>query len=797
MSCPVNIAHSSTTLQVHAQAHHTSSSPSLSSLSSAPPSPTTQPLILSRLEIHHLHKSINMLLDLIPPPYVPSRSSPSPLSANPLLFPAVLTLLSNVLYRLFEQGGWVSGRGLEGADGDEIAGKGIGMGSGMETRFLKLAWSYLVASAALEDSHRVEPCSLMSKNQSFTALAAVGSAKKKKGLQDRTQLKEVTKMIIRQTVKAGSGNLDPFFFSMLTGLLLNGDMAAEYPKAGSDGTGRASEKALADVFGGQGTLGSKEMVEIVSSWMDARAGMPSPAGVCGVGTATDAVVDNQTEKVSGEPAHWQVQTKNRDLRHWIPLAVDAVMRAYRKEEDLEGVRRWFEAYRILSQLNREVGAAGAAEKGVGSLALAQPTRSRRQKKENAVRVWPYLTMLHASHEARVRARGSPPSGRPMPISPQSTPFMAPPPSCDSQKIIMAIVRDGLRVPVEAYALCLHQAMYIKDWRQGRKLWVLLRNGLLGPSTPGGDQVLIKFNKGGRAKRCLDSVVVALRFMSSPGWSIAMAKEHGVRQHVRALMHVGGLSSLGADGWNYKISLSPGARTEILTLVISAALGQKMMDPALALWAIEKFDDWKIGVDERAIDAVAHGVLGYAVQGKSGNVWARYVLGKEFMERKREVDLKTSLRLERRGLNRPMAGLTRTTLEDWDDVSWRIYELSRAVTNTKQALSVDADLAGDNGVIGMDKMVYLPISRPFARLQPNTKPFSEDTLFSAHVQTYDYRFWKDEAKAEAYHREMAGLKEGVKELLRRCIQAQSLVEGADGGVLDWESEMEKLELEMDR
>ena len=121
------------------------------------------------------------------------------------------------------------------------------------------------------------------------------------------------------------------------------------------------------------------------------------------------------------------------------------------------------------------------------------------------------------------------------------------------------------------------------------------------------------------------------------------------------------------------------------------------------------------------------------------------------------------------------------LMDWNIISWRLFELSQ-------------ESASRMDVPAMERMVYLPTTRPLARLE-TTLTNTDSKAQEIRSQLYDYRWWLETTGTEAYHRNSSAMVSAVKELLRRGISAKNLVDRTyrpqNRPIVDVRAEMDSL------
>ena len=335
---------------------------------------------------------------------------------------------------------------------------------------------------------------------------------------------------------------------------------------------------------------------------------------------------------------------------------------------------------------------------------------RRQDVE--ARIWPHVTMLHANQEARSVGR-------------TRTAGIYVPDRSHAGSIVRSILHDGLHIPSEVFAHLIRTATKSRDVRLASRLWEMAR------------------------QRSEETGQVLKLDVWTAGFELSAKGAEGGLKDPRTMLkdmldaHPGRVFAIHAS--------SPMVRG-LAVSIVQAALTPARGDFALALWAVQECERSHVSVDPGMIDAVARAVLTFSIARGRSPEWIRVVLGSKGLRRKRA---------SRMGLRRHVVKRAGLMLMDWNIVSWRLFELSR-------------EMASRANVPVMERMVYLPATRPLARLETTLTP-ADSKLQEIRTQLYDYRWWLETTGAEAYRRNSSAMVSAVTELLRRGVLAKTLVE----------------------
>jgi hypothetical protein len=328
------------------------------------------------------------------------------------------------------------------------------------------------------------------------------------------------------------------------------------------------------------------------------------------------------------------------------------------------------------------------------------------------RIWPHITMLHANQEARSVGR-------------TRTVGMYVPDRRHAGSILRSILHDGLHIPSEVFAHLIRTAMKSRDVRLASQLWEMARQ---------------RSEETGQFLK-LD--------VWTAGFQLSAKGAEGQLKDPRALLK----DMLDAQpGRTLANTASPAMVRGLAMSIVQAALTPARGDFALALWAVQECERNHVSVDSGVIDAVARAVLSFSIARGRSSEWIRMVLGSKGLRRKRA---------SRTGLRRHVVKRAGLMLMDWNIFSWRLFELSQ-------------ETASRTNVPAMERMVYLPATRPLARLE-TTLTSTDSKSQEIRSQLYDYRWWLETTGAEAYRRNSSAMISAIKELLRRGVSAKNLVD----------------------
>lgn len=522
---------------------------------------------------------------------------------------------------------------------------------------------------------------------------------------------------------------------------------------------------------------------------------------------------------------------------WTPQGFDLIMRAYRREGDVRGVRRWYGLYlqsRGYQRRQWEQESVEQEEEEGGELDSSEKT-SRPRPRTGAVadekaRIWPYITMLHANADARHPTRRVPLTrGAYTPSGEHAT------------DIVRHILADELEIPSEVYGYLISRAMEGGDLGLAGRLCEMAlsrarannENDENNDDKKEGNRMGLKPNVWEYA---FDLMARSRSFRTRMGGVRGLVKEM-----IRAPSGLQRTSSSSPSSWSSasasaSAAYSAEAQRRVYTAIIRAALSNDNGDFPLALWAVEQQQrgvlgqQLKLGLDAKTVDTVARSVLGFVIERNRGEGWVREVFGEEavgvicrpgrtggdVVEGAGRVKGRTGS-TSGRGLSRfRTPGLRKqrgAKLEHWNMVSWRLYRLSVELSERRKATHAQAqtpqpgrgreqeqeERRGKNHKEGlpppMDRMIYLPLSRPLARLERTCRSRSIDMrrCSSIHAQLYDYRWWRETMGAEGIRANRVALGEAVRELLRRGVGARGLIKGQAGGVVEVDVEAEMRDL----
>lgn len=556
-------------------------------------------------------------------------------------------------------------------------------------------------------------------------------------------------------------------------------------------------------------------------------------------------------------ADYMQVNKRGEVGKWTPQGFDLIMRAYRREGDVRGVRRWYGLYlqsRGYQRRQREQEQRMEQEEEEGSglersddVSRARPGSRDGNGSDEKARIWPYIIMLHANADAR-RAHPHLPLTRGA--------YTYTPSGEHATDIVRHILADDLDIPSEVYGYLINRAMGGGDLGLAGRLCEMALSRARGNNE--NDENDNNKKEGHRTGLKPKVWEYAFDLMArSKSFRTRMGGVRGlVKEMIRAPFRPQVTSSSSPSSWSSasasasaSYSAEAEAQRRVYTAIVRAALSNDNGDFPLALWAVEQqqqqqqwgaFPQLKLGLDAKMVDTVARSVLEFAIERNRGEGWVREVLGEEGVgvvcrpgriggdvevEGKNAGRVKVKSRTgstsgtSGRGLSRfRTPGLRRqrgVRLEHWNVVSWRLYRLSVELAERRKAMRAQEqerqpgrgleqeqqERRGrdhiEEGLTAMDRMIYLPLSRPLARLERTCKSRSIDMrhVSSIHAQLYDYRWWRETTGAEGIRANRVALGEAVRELLRRGIGARGLIkgqgEGQAGGVVDVEAEMREL------
>jgi hypothetical protein len=362
--------------------------------------------------------------------------------------------------------------------------------------------------------------------------------------------------------------------------------------------------------------------------------------------------------------------------------------------------------------------------------------------EEKARLWPHITMLHAYQDARsyrrLNVRGA--------YRPHSD---------QVESVVRRIAEDNLAIPSEMYCHLIRTAVIGKNYTMARSLWNMAQ--------------AVQERSIGRERMKIDTYIVGFELIARD--STFMQDRQALRSLVKRLTDEYNLRSKRKYGSNIS-DASAATHRKLFKTISEAAL--RHGDFTLALWAVQQCETYQLGVDEQMVDLIARGVLGYSVRRSRGNTWTELVLGREAV-----ISLHKSRTRGRSRIWRSIVRQRGIKLQHWNLISQRILSLSQP-----------------NAAI--DRMIYLPLCRPLARLVKTTYPIDRRVANSVRGGSFDYRWWRDQTRAEEYKRSMRDLVEGMTELLRRCVQSQKVAGrnmiGAKGpDLVDVQRELGQLEL----
>ena len=349
------------------------------------------------------------------------------------------------------------------------------------------------------------------------------------------------------------------------------------------------------------------------------------------------------------------------------------------------------------------------------------------------RIWPYITMLHANADARSSRRAL-----------RKGAYV---PGLDhASSIVRQIVRDDLHVPSEVYGYLIGRAIVGRDFKLARSL---------------GDTARERSRESGVE---LSPLVWTYCFQSL---SQSKAEPGDVRHLVQEMLQ---RSVLGSPHREPSVQV----RRKLYTLIAQAALSGGRQDFTLALWATEECMRHGIAMDTRMMDTIVRAVLNVSLDQTRNKAWIEAVLGGDAVDalcasHRSPSRYRTPFLVRQRGIK----------LLHWNVVSWRLYRLS-------------VELAESQTSAAMDRMIYLPLGRPLARLQESPDPVDMRRPWSIRAQLYDYRWWRQTTGIEGIRSNALALESALRELLRRGISAQRMLPSRDGcEMADVTTEMDDL------
>lgn len=343
-----------------------------------------------------------------------------------------------------------------------------------------------------------------------------------------------------------------------------------------------------------------------------------------------------------------------------------------------------------------------------------------KKAELQARIWPYITMLHVNADARSKRRTK-----------GKTTYI--PSSDHAASIIRQIVQDDLDIPSELYGYLIGRAIAGRDLPLALSLSSTARD---------------------RARKTGTSLSPLVWTSCFGVLARTKAVSGDVRAHVEEMLQ----QSKYEHAWREP---SAEVRRKLYTSIAEAALADGRGDFALALWALEDYQRTGLDLDNRTIDAVARSVLTFSLDHIRNKAWIEAVLGKDAVDQlcptRRSLlsRNRTPFLVRQRGI-KPL---------HWNVISWRLYRLS-------------VELADRHASTHMDRMIYLPLGRPLARLQETPHPIDMRRSSSIRAQLYDYRWWRETTGAEGIRSNFLALGMALQELLRRGISAQGLIAGQE-------------------
>jgi hypothetical protein len=543
-------------------------------------------------------------------------------------------------------------------------------------------------------------------------------------------------------------------------------------------------------------------------------------------------------------ADYMSVNEREEVVKWTPQGFDLIMRAYRREGDVRGVRRWYGLYlqsRGYQRRQREQERSVKQEEEVEGSGLEKSDNVSRTRPgsragnaaDEKARIWPYITMLHANADARHPHRRVPLTrGAYTPSGEHAT------------DIVRHILADELDIPSEVYGYLISRAMGGGDLGLAGSLCEMALKGARANKNDENNGDKKEGNKGGLKPKvweyAFDLLARSKSFRARMGGVRGLVKEM-IRDPSRPQRTSS--SSSSSSSWSSasaSASYSAEAQRRVYTAIVRAALSNGNEDFPLALWAVEEQQrgslgqQLKLGLDAKTVDTVARSVLEFVIERNRGEGWVREVLGEEGVGvvcRPGRERGRTRGGDSGRGLSRfRTPGLRKqrgVRLEHWNMVSWRLYRLSVELSERRKAIRAQAqetqaqaqgeetrpgqgraqeqeerrgrDLEQE-GLTAMDRMIYLPLSRPLARLERTCSSRSRSIdmrrTSSIHAQLYDYRWWRETMGAEGIRANRIALGQAVRELLKRGVGARGLIKGQGqvGGVVvevDVEAEMREL------